>query len=336
MPPNTPTLPTSILQALTRSYNITPHTLTLLPIGADQNAMVYKAEAPNKDYFVKIIKGVHNSVNIAVIELLQAAGFRHIIAPIKTVERQSMHHAEGYTLLVYPFIAGDNGFNQPLTAAEWHILGQELRKLHDINVPDALQKQLRRETYSAIFRDAVTALYANLHNVTASDPIALKFINSLRQNAAIIHRLVTRAGELAQSVKEIAAPLVLCHTDIHGGNVLLDRNNALYIVDWDAPMMAPKERDLMFIGGGVANVWNKPDEEALFYQAYGKTAINREMLAYYRHERIVEDIAGFAESIIFTPSSNDSKKENYHHFNAMFAPNGVIDIAFRTDISTYP
>ena len=30
----------------------------------------------------------------------------------------------------------------------------------------------------------------------------------------------------------------------------------------------PKERDLMFIGGGVANVWNKPHEETLFYKGY--------------------------------------------------------------------
>ena len=28
--------------------------------------------------------------------------------------------------------------------------------------------------------------------------------------------------------------------------------------------MAPKERDLMFIGGGVANVWNHPSEEIAF------------------------------------------------------------------------
>lgn len=30
--------------------------------------------------------------------------------------------------------------------------------------------------------------------------------------------------------------------------------------------MAPKERNLMFIGGGVANVWNNPREEKFFYK----------------------------------------------------------------------
>ena len=93
--------------------------------------------------------------------------------------------------------------------------------------------------------------------------------------------------------------------------------------------MAPKERDLMFIGGGVGNVWNLPQEEALFYEGYGKTEINRAALAYYRHERIVEDIAVYGESIFFTESSDDLKLENYQHLKSIFEARGVVEIAFR-------
>ena len=73
---------------------------------------------------------------------------------------------------------------------------------------------------------------------------------------------------------------MLCHADIHGGNVLIDADGSIYIVDWDDPIMAPKERDLMFIGGGVANVWNNPHEEEVFYKGYGKTEMNMPILAY--------------------------------------------------------
>ena len=31
--------------------------------------------------------------------------------------------------------------------------------------------------------------------------------------------------------------------------MLIHENSDIYIVDWDEPIMAPKERDLMFIGG---------------------------------------------------------------------------------------
>lgn len=47
---------------------------------------------------------------------------------------------------------------------------------------------------------------------------------------------------------------------------MIDGNDTLYIVDWDDPIIAPKERDLMFIGGGVANVWNERHEEVSFYR----------------------------------------------------------------------
>jgi spectinomycin phosphotransferase len=59
---------------------------------------------------------------------------------------------------------------------------------------------------------------------------------------------------------------------------LVNGNNSIYIVDWDDPVMAPKERDLMFIGGGVANVWNKLHEEESFYRGYGRAEINTKLL----------------------------------------------------------
>ncbi len=76
----------------------------------------------------------------------------------------------------------------------------------------------------------------------------------MKQNRLVIRTLVDRAETLGKNLQEQPSKFMLCHSDIHAGNVLMDRNNMIYIVDWDEPMMAPKERDLMFIGGGVGNV----------------------------------------------------------------------------------
>lgn len=124
---------------------------------------------------------------------------------------------------------------------------------------------------------------------------------------------------------------VLCHSDLHGGNILLDESNALYIVDWDEPIMAPKERDLMFIGGGVANVWNKPHEVDLYYQGYGKTCVNLLLLAYYRHERIVEDIAIYGQQLLLSGAGGQDRMKWYEEFIAQFEPQGVVEIALRID-----
>ncbi len=146
-----------------------------------------------------------------------------------------------------------------------------------------------------------------------------------------IRRLVDRAQQLGEKLQDQSPKFVLCHSDIHAGNVLIDGNNAIYIVDWDEPIMAPKERDLMFIGGGVGNVWNKPHEETLFYKGYGKTEVDSTVLAYYRHERIVEDIAVYSQELLLTKAGGKDRPEMYRQFIDMFAPQGVVEIAFKTD-----
>ena len=83
----------------------------------------------------------------------------------------------------------------------------------------------------------------------------------------------------------------------------------------------------MFIDGGVANVWNKPHEEKLFYQGYGKTGVNSTLLAYYRHERILEDIAVYGQALLLSTAGGEDRPEMLKQFIAMFEPRGVVDIA---------
>jgi spectinomycin phosphotransferase len=95
-------------------------------------------------------------------------------------------------------------------------------------------------------------------------------------------------------------------------------------------MLALKERDLMFIGGGVGTVWNQPIESSYFYEGYGKTHINETMLFYYRNERIIQDIAEFTRDILSPELGNDVKLNSFNFFKSLFEPRGVIDIALYT------
>jgi len=318
-----------IIDCLNTDYGIKVVTLTLLPLGADPNASVYKADAQGKSYFVKL-RHHHADINVAIVELLHDGGIQQIIPPIKTTRGQSTQRIGDFTLIVYPFIEGQDGFNRHLTDAQWVTLGKTLKQVHEMDIPLSIQHHLRRETYSPQWREAVRALYKHPAAEFSRDGIALKLWTFMQKNMAVIHRLVDRAEQLAQKLQSESHKFVLCHSDIHGGNVFIDQNDAIYIVDWDEPMMAPKERDLMFIGAGVANVWNKPHEQELFYQGYGKTEINREILAYYRHERIVEDIAIYGQNLLLTAAGGENRLTMYNHFMGMFEPRGVVDIAFET------
>jgi len=321
-----------ILNCLSSYYLIEAVALTQLTSGADVNASIYKAQASDqKTYFVKVKQDHFHDNNIAILELLQMAGIQQIIPPIKTVEGKQIQQAGDSALIVYPYIEGQDGFNRPLTDEQWIALGRAIRQVHEVDVPVSLKTQIRREEFSPKWRDVVRFLYNDIEMAPNSDDIAANLWKFLEENRSTIQHIVERAEELSQKACSRPLEFALCHSDIHGGNVLIDSKGALYIVDWDDPILAPKERDLMFIGGGVGNVWNKPNEEKLFYEGYGQTEIDWTLLAYYRYERIVEDIADYAQELLLKPIKGNNRLEMYKQFISMFEANGVVDIALTTD-----
>ena len=56
-----------IIDCLNTDYGIEVATLTFLPLGADMNASVYKAQAHDQtSYFVKLKRGHHHDISIAI------------------------------------------------------------------------------------------------------------------------------------------------------------------------------------------------------------------------------------------------------------------------------
>jgi aminoglycoside phosphotransferase (APT) family kinase protein len=110
----------------------------------------------------------------------------------------------------------------------------------------------------------VKSFLEHLDDGVSDDPVAVKLVAFLKEQYDEILDLVRRAHRLAPALQARSPEYVLCHSDIHAGNILIDTSGVLYIVDWDDPILAPKERDLMFIGGGVCGVWNKALQETLF------------------------------------------------------------------------
>jgi spectinomycin phosphotransferase len=322
-----------IIDCLNSDYDIKVATLTFLPLGADMDASVYKAQMHDDQpsYFVKLKRGHHRDISVAIQVLLHDSGIQEIICPIKTNRGSPMQYIDDFALIVYPFIEGQDGFSRDLTNDQWITLGKALRQVHEFYLPPLIKDQIKRESYSPKWREAVRLIYTHIEVEPATDEIGLKLLMFMKEHRLIIQRLVDRAEQLGQKIQQQSPEFVLCHSDIHGGNVLIAREGALFIVDWDQPIMAPKERDLMFIGGGVANVWNNPHEEEFFYKGYGATKINRAILAYYRYERIVEDIALYSKGLLMTMDGGSDRAEMYKQFIGMFEPRGVVDIAFQTD-----
>ena len=104
-----------VISNLKNSYGIDVANLISLPLGADADALIYKVQTPDQTtYFVKLKRGQHDiSMNLQL--LLHDSGIKEIISPTKTLNGQPKLYINNFTLIVYPFIDGQDGFNQNLT-----------------------------------------------------------------------------------------------------------------------------------------------------------------------------------------------------------------------------
>src|SRR5688500_2276801 len=105
-----------------------------------------------------------------------------------------------------------------------------------------------------------------------AEPLAVEAAAFLRTKAATIREIVERGERLADAFRArpiSAGTYVLCHGDVHPGNVLITPRDELFLVDWDTLRYAPREQDFVLI------------DNAAFFAGYGPASIDHTALAYY-------------------------------------------------------
>ncbi|HUM70704.1 MAG TPA: aminoglycoside phosphotransferase family protein, partial [Chloroflexota bacterium] len=235
-----------------------------------------------------------------------------------------------FKTILYPFIHGQNGYERPLTDEHWRTLGATLRQIHTAVLPPHLASHIRQETFSPQWRDVVRQVLAEWVTAVYADPIARDCAAFLQSKRAHIADLTARAEELAEKLRAEMPAFTVCHADIHAGNVLIS-DEAFYVVDWDTLLFAPKERDLMFAGAGLFGHDRSPaEEETLFYQGYGQTEIDYTAVAYYRHERIIEDIAIYCQQLLLTHEGGEDRAQSLTYLKSNFLSGSTIEIADHT------
>jgi spectinomycin phosphotransferase len=325
-----PDIPDTIIIAyLQDTFGLRIAHVTFLPLGWVNNA-VYRVTAENgTSYFLKLRRGTFNDIVVAVPAFLHAEGIRQVMAPIATTSHELWVHAFGFDWILYPFFEGKTGFEVALSQAQWITLGQSMQAIHTTQLPAALAERVPKEDYASRWRNTVWAFHKQVEQQRYADPIAASLAAFWLTKHDEIERIVERAEQLALVLRKRALSLAVCHSDLHGRNIMTSTDGELTIVDWDEPILAPKERDLMFIGGGVGGIWNNDQEASWFYQGYGQAKIDLVALSYYRYERIVVDIAECSEQIFGMHGSLEERQKQLGLVN-QFLPNNVVDIAHRT------
>jgi len=322
-----------IVRCLRDAYGLNVEEISFLPLGADLNTAVYRVTTSSAtDYFLKLRCREFNETAVLVPKHLAGLDLKQVIPPLATGTGLLWASLASFKAVLYPYVEGRNGIEVNLSDRQWIEFGATLKRFHSADIPSIITSRVQRETFSSKWRETVKTFLGRIEDEVFKEPVAAEMALFLKSKSREILNLVRRAENLARYLQRQPLEYILCHADIHGWNLLIDKEGALYIVDWDTLIFAPKERDLMFIGAGIGDSGRKPlEEEALFYQGYGQTNINQAAIAYYRYERVVEDIGVYCEQIFLSDEGGEDRIRSFEYLQSNFLPNGTIERACQSD-----
>jgi spectinomycin phosphotransferase len=323
----------NLVACLYNRYGLYVTSVRFLPIGYDLNAFVYEAVSrEGVSYFVKIRSGPINPLSWLVPRLLIEHGIPDILAPVRTLTQELSCALDAYSVIVYPFIRGENAKVVGLTDSQWVEFGSTLNAIHSGGFAALLRGQAPIETFSIPSARLVQRLSARIEGAGFDSPAATRLISFWRDNAGLIQHMVERAEALGVQLQSRSFEYVLCHADIHAANILVSAEGRIYLIDWDGPLIAPMERDLLFVVGSRIGRFVTPREERLFFQGYGSVDVDLTALAYYRYERVIEDIGEMGRSVFLnTDMSEEMKAAEAEGLRSQFDPGRMVEWALEAD-----
>src|SRR5205814_6359942 len=138
--------------------------------------------------------------SLAIPAFLASHGLRPIIAPLRTTTGQLSFRLDPYTLALYPFVAGVDGYAAELSQPQWVELGVAVKRLHTLRLPPAIRRALTRETYAPRYRHSVLAFQARRRGSRFADPLTAELAAFLASKGSEVRQLVDGAERLARAL----------------------------------------------------------------------------------------------------------------------------------------
>ena len=323
-----------ILSTLQENYSISVLEIDFLPLGLDSSAWAYRVEAESATFFLKLRQEILNPVGILIPRFLKQQGIQQVMAPLLTKDGKAWAIADDFFFILYPFITGERVMNVGMSDAHWIEFGSALKKLHTAKPTPEISHEIKRETFVPKQLAYCQELHAQVKTRKYDDPFQKELAGFWLDNYGTIEAILERTETLSKRMQETNLEFVLCHGDIHTANLLLSNDDKLYIVDWDETLLAPKERDLLFIIGSIFNDMSDGKWEQLFFQGYDETEVDLLALAYYRYDWCVEDMGEFAKDVFGREDLGaETKANSIQWFKSLFAEGNSVELALSTQIA---
>jgi spectinomycin phosphotransferase len=303
----------ALLETVRRAYGLSVMSLKYLGVGM---VNAYKMTSPSGAYFLKLfpdtpygreaaarLEGEHALLNaLREYDILE-----RIPEPVRALDGSTRSSFGGMTFAVYAFIEGETLWGRTERVLEG--IAGTLGRLH-AGSPRLLARGLHLpfpdEDFGLPFETDLLNQLSSLEHLPANarpGVLALRDLMLPRQ-ADLLEKL-ERAQHFQRMARSRPRQNVVAHTDLHGGNLLLDPDGQLWALDWETARVAPAEHDLWMFHSML-------DE---FLRVYDATLeipyeLDADLFGFYIYRRTLEDLAVDVQSIMNGHSSDDQDQHD--------------------------
>ena len=329
-----PDIPEERLRAcLHEHYGFAAVALVFLPLGLDARSGIYRAVSDHGAVcLLKVRRGPLYEPSLLIPRYLSDQGIASVVAPIPTKRGALWADLEEWTLAVYPFIEGERGWRPSMTDGQWEAVGAALKQIHRVTPPAEGLRLVRRETFDpAEYIRSARAFEAREAGAEGGSEHARALRAAWMARRPAIHAALASMETLGRALQRQSGPYVICHADLHPGNIIRNQAGEVFLIDWDDVMLAPKERDFLFVGqaraDGAAPAQTAP-QTSPFFQGYGETAMDWAALTYYRWERVIQDLIECVRWVFGGEDvSEEARADAVRLFEGVFAEGDAVDAA---------
>lgn len=286
-----------ILQILKDFYGFSQATVSEQKGG--WSARAFQIKTPDHHYFLKVYDKLENSTvqwtaNLSVylpfLQNIPDPELRRCVPkPLPCRNGSLWGETAHYLFLLSDYICGSTIGTCPLTPVQAAELGRITGRLHSLPAAliPAVQQISIQEDFQVPFCQNLQKLLNNSEQIPGETGDILRFYHPS------LLRLCQSLEKSAKNLCTTFIPLCLCHTDIHGFNLM--QADRLMLIDWEGLRIAPMEADLFALV-------SLPHFTA-FWQEYRKirpeAKISPDILKFYQLRRKCEDIWEFAARVLF-------------------------------------
>ena len=302
-----------LLEHLRAAYGLPLQSITFFPEGEDSYGYIVASETGEK-YFAKASTSVPNSC-LRVASLLRNQGnISGVVAPLETPEGEISVPWQDFRVALFSFIEGKSRWDlwkvgKDFTDIELSQAGALLATIHEYTDGIA-SNNLTVARYDLPLRHELHTVLAAPRKITLQNQYQKQLFDAITQHSSEILQTLERYDSLGRSASALQTPFVITHGDPTPGNLIIDAENRLHIIDWDGVCLGPPEKDLVSFTGERFEVVL----ESYLAERRNPVRLHADIFGFYIYEWTLNEIRDYGTKILF---KNDDPQQNAYDWESL-------------------